>query len=263
MVVLPNLFYLPTIFTACQRIRIVVSDFKLKEMSLFSWKCPFHVFVAGALASTLVSVTSTILYSYSRQLRLNGKRKRVPKELSGTNYDAMLEVATSLALKSGENMLEAIKSKSLSISTKGSTGIDFVTETDKENEKLIFETLKKRFPSHRFIGEESSSSSDVLPELTDEAVWIVDPIDGTTNFVHAYPYSCVSIALVVNKSPVVAVAYDPYKDELFQAVAGRGAYMNGKKITVSDVTEMKNALVVRIFLTTDIACRFLNSSSCV
>lgn len=213
-------------------------------MALFSWKCPFHVFVAGMFASTLVSVTSTIVYRYGLVHLIENKKKRIPKELMGTEYDKMLEVATNLALKAGENILEAIKSKSMSISMKGSTGIDFVTETDKLNENIIFTTLKKQFPNHRFIGEESSSASDSLPDITDDPVWIVDPIDGTTNFVHAYPYSSVSIALVVNKSPVVAVAYDPYKDELFQSVLSRGSYLNGQKLTVTDVTDMKNALVV-------------------
>lgn len=84
-----------------------------------------------------------------------------------------------------------------------------------------------------------------IEDLTDDPTWIVDPIDGTTNFVHGFPYSCVSIALVVSKSSVVGVVYDPFKSELYQVVKGSGAYLNSQRIFVSKVTQLKDALVVR------------------
>jgi hypothetical protein len=107
--------------------------------------------------------------------------------------------------------------------------VDLVTETDKACESLIFEYLKTAFPSHQLIGEETSAI-DGTPELTDAPTWIVDPLDGTTNFVHRYPFVCVSIGLVVDKVPTVGVVFNPILDELFTAVKGRGAFLNGQHI---------------------------------
>jgi inositol-phosphate phosphatase/L-galactose 1-phosphate phosphatase len=81
----------------------------------------------------------------------------------------------------------------------------------------------------QLIGEETSAI-DGTPELTDAPTWIVDPLDGTTNFVHRYPFVCVSIGLVVDKVPTVGVVFNPILDELFTAVKGRGAFLNGQHI---------------------------------
>lgn len=89
----------------------------------------------------------------------------------------------------------------------------------------------------RFIGEETASeSTDQKKELTDQPTWMVDPIDGTTNFVHGFPFSAVSIGLAVNKTPVVGVVYNFNLDQLFAAKKGGGATLNGKPIQVSKCT---------------------------
>jgi hypothetical protein len=81
----------------------------------------------------------------------------------------------------------------------------------------------------QFIGEETSATNGT-PELTDAPTWIVDPLDGTTNFVHRYPFVCVSIGLVIDKVPTVGVVFNPILDELFTAVIGKGAFLNGQRI---------------------------------
>ncbi|CAD5321898.1 unnamed protein product [Arabidopsis thaliana] len=108
--------------------------------------------------------------------------------------------------------------------------VDLVTETDKGCEEL-------------FIGEETTAAFGVT-ELTDEPTWIVDPLDGTTNFVHGFPFVCVSIGLTIGKVPVVGVVYNPIMEELFTGVQGKGAFLNGKRIKVSAQSELLTALLV-------------------
>lgn len=120
--------------------------------------------------------------------------------------------------------------------------VDLVTETDKACEDLIFNHLKQHFPSHKFIGEETTAACGNF-ELTDEPTWIVDPLDGTTNFVHGFPFVCVSIGLTIGKKPTVGVIYNPIIDELFTAIDGKGAFFNGKPIKVSSQSELVKALL--------------------
>ena len=81
-----------------------------------------------------------------------------------------------------------------------------------------------------------------MPELTDEPTWMIDPVDGTTNFVHGFPFVCVSIGLCVGKRPILGIVYNPILEEFFKAREGRGASLNGQKIRVSDTKEMKKAV---------------------
>ncbi|RRT69877.1 hypothetical protein B296_00028229 [Ensete ventricosum] len=99
------------------------------------------------------------------------------------------------------------------VETIGSMQVDLVTETDKACEELIFNHLKKHYPDHEFIGEETSAAFGTA-ELTDEPTWIVDPLDGTTNFVHGFPFVCVSIGLAIGKVPTVGVVYNPIVGEV-------------------------------------------------
>ncbi|MED6157108.1 vacuolar transporter chaperone [Stylosanthes scabra] len=120
--------------------------------------------------------------------------------------------------------------------------VDLVTETDKACEELIFNHLKHLYPTHKFIGEETTAALGTT-ELTDEPTWIVDPVDGTTNFVHGFPFVCVSIGLTIGKIPTVGVVYNPIIDELFTAIRGKGAFLNGKPIKVSAQTELITSLL--------------------
>jgi myo-inositol-1(or 4)-monophosphatase len=118
--------------------------------------------------------------------------------------------------------------------------VDFVTNVDKMSEKLITSVIKKHFPGHGILAEEGTNS-------TGKNMWVIDPLDGTTNFMHGYPHFSVSIALVNNGKQELGVVYDPLKNEMFHAVAGGGAYLNGKRISASNVSELKDSLLATGF----------------
>ncbi|XP_050301122.1 inositol monophosphatase 1-like isoform X2 [Anthonomus grandis grandis] len=146
-------------------------------------------------------------------------------------------------------LISLIKSRTSNRSKKVETksgAIDFVTETDQEVEKLLIEGLTEAFPDHKFIGEESVSSG-AHADLTDAPTWIIDPVDGTMNFVHSFPHSCISIALFVCKVPTIGIIYNPMLGQLFTAQRGKGAYLNGERITVSGTKNLSDALIMMEF----------------
>ena len=117
---------------------------------------------------------------------------------------------------------------------------DFVTEIDQAAEAAIIEVLKNAYPNHAILAEESGASDN--PE-TNEYVWIIDPLDGTTNFIHGFPQYCVSIALQHHGQITQAVVYDPTRNDLFTASKGAGAYLNDKRIRVSKRDKIADALI--------------------
>ncbi|CAI5950030.1 unnamed protein product [Closterium sp. NIES-65] len=120
--------------------------------------------------------------------------------------------------------------------------VDLVTETDKQCEALIMQHISAAYPSHKFIGEEESSERGTAG-LGDDPTWMVDPLDGTTNFVHRYPFVCVSIGLAINKAVVVGVVFNPILNEMFTAMRGHGAMLNDEPIHASSQADMGSALL--------------------
>jgi myo-inositol-1(or 4)-monophosphatase len=120
---------------------------------------------------------------------------------------------------------------------------DFVTETDQQVEKLLMNGIRSKFPDHRFIGEEESSEGKKV-ELTDAPTWIIDPIDGTMNFVHSFPHSAISIALLVGKVTEIGIVFNSVLGQKFTARRGQGAFYNGKQIHVSEERDISKALVM-------------------
>jgi len=114
---------------------------------------------------------------------------------------------------------------------------DFVTEVDRAAEATIIETLREVYPSHAILAEESGDSG------SSEYQWVIDPLDGTTNFIHGFPQYAVSIALLHKGVPTHAVVYDPNRNELFTASKGAGAFLNDKRIRVSKRTKLGEALI--------------------
>jgi len=125
-----------------------------------------------------------------------------------------------------------------------SSAVDLVTATDREVEKFLFDGLKNEFSDHKFIGEESSEGKNCL---TDAPTWIIDPIDGTTNFVHKLPFVCISVGLFIDKKPNIGIVYNPITDELFSARAGQGAYRNGFRMYASGTKRLCDSLVMSTF----------------
>lgn len=123
-----------------------------------------------------------------------------------------------------------------------SSDIDLVTEVDKNVEKTLMDGLSKKFPTHKFIGEETVSEDGQFI-LSDDPTWIIDPVDGTLNFIHGYPQSCISVGLAINKECVVGIIYNPILDLLYTAKKGNGAFLNNKPIHVSQTRELSKALI--------------------
>ena len=121
---------------------------------------------------------------------------------------------------------------------------DFVTEVDHASEQAIIETLLTAYPGHGIMAEESGSQHGAQDS---EYVWIIDPLDGTTNFIHGFPFYCVSIALAVKGKIEQAVIYDPTRNDLYTATKGRGAFINDRRLRVSKRTDLKQCLLATGF----------------
>ena len=156
-----------------------------------------------------------------------------------SNLHPMLNVAIKAARAAGAIINRAaLDVESVRISQKQIN--DFVTEVDHASEKVIIETLLTAYPGHGILAEESGSQHGAKDS---EFVWIIDPLDGTTNFIHGFPVYCVSIALAVRGKIEQAVIYDPSRNDLFTSTKGRGAYLNERRIRVSKRTQLKECLV--------------------
>src|SRR5258708_1001606 len=146
------------------------------------------------------------------------------------DLEYLLKTATLAAKKAGQ-LFKRNFGRPKQISIKGHNIRDSVTSIDVAIEKQLRSTLSKALPSAKIIGEELGSA-DVLKN---DWVWIIDPIDGTNNFISGIQLCCISIALWHNSEPVVGIVYNPITEQLFSAAKGKGAFLNGKRISVSQV----------------------------
>jgi len=150
----------------------------------------------------------------------------------------MLSFATQIAREAGNLLVQ--KLGSAKITSKGD--INLVTEADIAAENLIIERIRSHYPQHGILAEESGEAVFVGGKKSDWK-WIIDPLDGTTNYAHGYPCFCVSIALEYKGVLEVGVVYDPMRDEMFAAERGQGATLNDRQIRVSQVDELSQAMV--------------------
>ena len=152
----------------------------------------------------------------------------------------MLNFAIQTARDAGRILAERF-GRTLEITNKGE--LDLVTESDLASERLIIERINTYHPRHAILAEESGASSPADQEMRSEWRWIIDPLDGTTNYAHGYPCFCISIGLEHNGRMELGVVYDPMRDELFTAERGNGASLNGRRIQVSPVRSLSAALL--------------------
>jgi len=159
--------------------------------------------------------------------------------MNSPNLHPMINVAVKAARAAGAIINRAaLDVESVRVSQKQVN--DFVTEVDQASEKTIIETLLTAYPGHAIWAEESGK---VHGAQDSDYVWIIDPLDGTTNFIHGLPIYCVSIALAVKGKIEQAVVYDPTRNDLFTATKGRGAYMNNRRIRVAKRTRLQECLI--------------------
>lgn len=153
----------------------------------------------------------------------------------------MLDFAIQTAREAGQLLVERLGRIS-KVHNKGE--IELLTESDLASEKLIIDRIKTSHPRHAILAEESGETNTAsLAESRGEWKWIIDPLDGTTNYAHGYPCFCVSIALEHNGVLELGVVYDPMRDEMFSAERGQGAALNGRRIGVSQIDNLNRALL--------------------
>ena len=146
----------------------------------------------------------------------------------------MLNIAIRAAHAAGDHIIRYVdRIEGMDVDTKGKN--DFVTEVDRQAEAIIIEQIRNAYPDHAILAEESGAQGD------SEYQWVIDPLDGTTNFLHGFPQYAVSIALLHKGVPDQAVVYDPFKQELFTASKGAGAQLNKKRIRVSKQKRLETA----------------------
>ena len=151
----------------------------------------------------------------------------------------MLDFAVQIAREAGQVLADKF-GRALQVSNKGD--IDLVTEADLAAERLIVERIRSYHPRHAILTEESGDVAEAGAD-DDAHKWIIDPLDGTTNYAHGYPTFCVSVALEHEGRVVVGAVYDPTRDEMFAAERGGGATLNGRRIRASETDELNRALV--------------------
>ena len=161
-------------------------------------------------------------------------------EEAGTSNSHLLVVAIEAAKAAG-NVLLGYAQSGFHVERKNP--INLVTDADHAAEQCVIDHVRRYFPSHRMLAEERGVDAAVSSPYQ----WIIDPLDGTTNFAHGFPVYAVSVGVEYERRLVVGVVYDPTRDELFTAEAGHGALLNGRSITVSHTAQLEAALTVTGF----------------
>lgn len=169
----------------------------------------------------------------------------IPASTDITELETTLHVAVEIAKQAGERIRQAFPVTRLdpaSVNFKGA--VDPVTKMDTAAEALIVERLRAAFPHHHILAEESGGDDWTATAVP---IWLIDPLDGTNNFAHGFPHVAVSLALVWDGRPVVAVTYDPLRDETFAAVHQGGATRNGEPIRVTSASRLEDAFLATGF----------------
>ena len=159
----------------------------------------------------------------------------------------LLNIAIKAARRAGSVINRAALDGSV-LEVRAKHANDFVTQIDRAAERAAIEIIRRAYPEHLILAEESGESRAEAPtgkakSTQTETRWIIDPLDGTTNFIHGFPQYCVSIAVEQRGRTAHAVVYDPLKNELFTASQGRGAFLNDRRMRVTKCTHLRDALV--------------------
>ncbi len=153
----------------------------------------------------------------------------------------MIQDVIDIAVEAGQFLKQSVGTVR-TVERKLGQDSNLVTEVDKRSEAMIRERVRLKYPGHAILGEESGGSIEGA-----ETVWIIDPLDGTTNFTHGLPIFCVSIGVQHRGELIAGVVYDPNLDELFSAERGSGAFLNGRRLQVSQTAELRESLLVTGF----------------
>ncbi len=157
------------------------------------------------------------------------------------NYENLLDYVKDIVIKVGAYQQESKKNQDFNVITKGES-IDFVTDIDKNSEDMIVSMIKQKYPEHSFLAEETGTT-----DTDSDYTWVIDPIDGTTNFVHSYPMHCISIGLKYKETIMLGVVYIPTMNMLFSTIKGQGAYLNDEKLSVSKTADFSQSVIATGF----------------
>jgi myo-inositol-1(or 4)-monophosphatase len=160
--------------------------------------------------------------------------------LSDRSFESVYQEAKGWTLEAGQRLRESLQDV-LEIEYKTSAA-DIVTQKDKEIEQFFVDKINATFPSHYILGEEGMATEESY-NPQEEIVWIIDPIDGTTNFVHQKQNFSISVAVYAKGEPLIGIIYDPIHDECFHAVLGQGAYLNDQKLDPLGATPVEEAVI--------------------
>lgn len=150
----------------------------------------------------------------------------------------MLNIAIQAARQASKVILRYVdQMDKVQVSEKSEN--DFVTQVDQQSEAIIINEIRKSYPNHPMLAEESGD----IPGKQTDFCWIIDPLDGTRNFKHGFSHFCISIALMIRNQPEIGVVYDPIRQDLFTATRGQGAYLNSRRIRVSQTKKLQSALI--------------------
>ena len=163
-----------------------------------------------------------------------------PDTRSERELKLYLDAAEEAARAAGTIVMENLDRR-LKVDYKGR--IDLVTDADRASQECILDMLFRHFPNHEFLAEESERH-----DIGDgHYLWVIDPLDGTTNYAHGYRCFAISIALLIDRESTIGLVYDPWGDEMFTATRGHGAFVNGGQISVSDESDLEKSLLVTGF----------------
>ncbi|MDI6825882.1 MAG: inositol monophosphatase family protein [Candidatus Aenigmarchaeota archaeon] len=151
----------------------------------------------------------------------------------------MRQTAIKAAKEAGKIIMQSFKR---SLTVKHKNVVELLTKVDTDSERKIISIIKEEYPDHEIFSEETSNK-----KMSSDDLWIIDPLDGTTNYVHRFPFFCVSIAYSHKNNVVLGVVFDPLRDELFFAEKNKGAFLNDQKIKVSDIEQLSDALLATGF----------------
>jgi len=155
-----------------------------------------------------------------------------------------LNFAVELARNAGDVLKHYMRGEK-HVELKGRANL--VTAADKEAEALIISRIRERYPHHSILAEESGASGPAGSSESGAGKWIIDPLDGTTNFAHQYPFFCVSVGYEEAGRVLCGAVYDPWRDEMFSGARGIGSFMNGERLRVSDAELLRSALIMTGF----------------
>lgn len=170
--------------------------------------------------------------------------------------DELYDFMYPLAQRAGEILLEGYEEAGKQVNIK-TAFYDVVTEYDNKIEEFLIEQILARYPAHKFIGEEDTAKNNhVTKELTDAPTWIIDPIDGTSNFIKQIPHVCISIGLSVKKQIVLGIINNPVQKKMYTVKLGGGAFCNGQPIHVSNVDNVSRNCNVK-YLEQSLYCAYI------